>query len=214
MNLITAHDLTLTYQDAHTKIHAVDHVDLELPTTGLFGILGPSGSGKTSLLYLLSGIKKTTHGEIYYQSQLYPKNSHELNNLRRTKMGFVFQQHFLINYLNTLQNINVGATSQTDPGYLTTVIHRLGLTNLENRKPYQLSGGQRQRVAIARALINHPEIIFVDEPTASLDHVTGQKVMDYFYELRHELCVLVVTHDPTILHSADRIYEMCDGRLK
>ncbi len=130
MNLITTKNLTLTYQDAHTKIHAVDHVDIELPTTGLFGILGPSGSGKTSLLYLLSGIKKPTHGEIYYKDRLYPNNSQQLSNLRRTNMGFVFQQHFLINYLNTLQNINVGATDQTDPGDLTTIVHRLGLTNL------------------------------------------------------------------------------------
>lgn len=214
MHLISAKDLTLTYQDVHTKIHAVDNVEINLPTTGLFGILGPSGSGKTSLLYLLSGIKKPTHGNLLYKDQPYPKNPNELSRLRRQKMGFVFQQHFLINYLSTLQNISVGATPNTKPNDLSTVVNRLGLNKLENRKPYELSGGQRQRVAIARAIVNHPEIIFVDEPTASLDHTNGTKVMEYFYELSRELCIVVVTHDPSILSTANRIYEMSDGRLK
>ncbi|PIZ44465.1 ABC transporter ATP-binding protein [candidate division WWE3 bacterium CG_4_9_14_3_um_filter_41_6] len=213
--LIKTINLSLTYKDANSEVIAVDNVSLELPEKGFFGILGPSGSGKTSLLYLLSGIRQPSHGEIYFSEKVYPKSSEGRSLLRRLQMGFVFQQHFLINYLNVKQNIRIGASKEGKDADMRVqnIIQRLGLEGFELRKPYELSGGQRQRVAIGRALANEAKVIFVDEPTAALDHHTGRKVVDYLYELAKDTCVVTVTHDDSILNNADKIFTMWDGAL-
>lgn len=212
--LIRTENLSLVYKDANAEVKAVDNVTLELAETGFYGILGPSGSGKTSLLYLLAGIREPTCGQIFFDGKLYPKSSDGKSYLRRKEMGFVFQQHFLINYLNTLQNILVGANqSKNSVEKSQNVIKRLGLEGLEDRKPYELSGGQRQRIAIGRALANDAKVIFVDEPTASLDHHTGNKVVEYLYEFAASTCVVTVTHDDTILSNATKIFTMWDGAL-
>lgn len=213
--LIKTVHMSLTYRDAQTEVRAVDDVTLELPEKGFFGILGPSGSGKTSLLYLLSGIRQPSKGEIYFNEKLYPRSQEGRSLLRRQNMGFVFQQHFLINYLNVKQNIRIGASKEGKDADMRAqnIIQRLGLDGLENRKPYELSGGQRQRVAIGRALANDAKIIFVDEPTAALDHHTGRKVVDYLYEFATDTCVVTVTHDESILNNADKVFTMWDGTL-
>lgn len=213
--LVETTDLNLLYQDGKDRVYAAHDVSLRLPETGLHVILGPSGSGKSSLLYLLAGIKQPTGGTVSFAGRPLPKQAGELNRLRRREMGFVFQTHFLINYLTVLENVLVGSLRDDKAAVKKArkLLELLGLDGLEARKPYQLSGGQRQRVAIARAFINEPRVVFVDEPTASLDHVAGRKVIALLKEFSQHACIVVVTHDESILENTDSVHRMSDGRL-
>lgn len=213
--ILSTEDLTLAYQDGSDTIYAVHDVSVTIPKTGLHAILGPSGSGKTSLLYLLSGIKRPTAGKVFFNNQAFPEHPGTLTRLRRQEMGFVFQQHFLINYLTVLENILVGAEKK-DARALTharALLKDLSLEHLEKRKPYQLSGGQRQRVAIARAFMNKPRVVFVDEPTASLDKSHGEKVIQLLRDFARDAAIVIVTHDEDVLKHTDSAYRMRDGRL-
>jgi putative ABC transport system ATP-binding protein len=214
--MISAHNITLTYHSEGEDVTALTAVNLELPSTGLIGIIGPSGSGKTSLLYVLAGIRPPSSGEVHYNGTAFPKKSRALSELRRKNMGFVFQYHFLISYLTTLENVLVGA-SATDKA-ATQRAHQLlkevGLEGYEQRLPHELSGGQRQRVAIARALVNQPSILFVDEPTASLDKATAQYVIELLQEVSKQVCTVVVTHDPAVIKEARVVYQLHNGELQ
>lgn len=214
--VLRAEDLSLTYQDGQNTVYAVREVSLSILPREFLGILGPSGSGKTSLLYALSGIRRPTSGKVYLNGTDINAPGVAREALRRRSCGFVFQQYFLINYLNVLQNTLVGAArnGERSEERARELVERLGLTGLERRKPFQLSGGQRQRVAIARALMNDPHVLFVDEPTANLDHATGGLVMDLLIKARGQAALAVVSHDETVLKGADRLYRMWDGRLE
>lgn len=204
----------LSYRDGNNHIQALNDINLDLPDTGLVGIIGPSGSGKTSLLYILSSIKVPTSGDIYYKGLLMPRRTSHRNQLRRTEMGFVFQFHFLISYLNVVQNIMVGfEKNKIDLEYMNYLIEALQISHIKDKKPYQLSGGQRQRVAIARALANKPNVIFVDEPTSSLDHITGRKIVALLREAAKTALVVLVTHDYENVREADKIVKMWDGKI-
>jgi ABC-type lipoprotein export system ATPase subunit len=137
--------------------------------------------------------------------------------LRRQRYGFVFQQHFLINYLNALENVMVGAVRRNHEvvAYAQELLRRVGLGDKLRQRPYQLSIGERQRVAVARALVHRPAIVFADEPTASLDQATGREVINLLVDYRRRAggSVVVVTHDPAMLTGADRVLQMRDGRL-
>jgi putative ABC transport system ATP-binding protein len=214
--LLRTEHLYLAYDEGKSGFLAVKDVSISFKKSGFYGILGPSGSGKTSLLYLLSGIKSPTSGKIIYNEEEFPKSVSQRNQIRREDMGFVFQFHFLINYLNVRQNILIGA-KHIDYEVKTRVDELckiLGLEHLQKRYPFQLSGGQRQRVAIARAFANNPKVVFVDEPTASLDRENGEKVVALLRRFSRHACVIVVTHDETILNGADQIYHMWDGAVK
>lgn len=213
--LLRAEAVTLAYKDGTSLIHAVREVDLAIGGGEFVGIVGPSGSGKTSLLYVLSGIRPPTWGQVYLQGRALGAFGISREAIRRRHFGFVFQQYFLINYLTVSQNILLGAAQEdrATRERARELVARLGLVGLERRKPYELSGGERQRVAIARGLINEPLTLFADEPTANLDHTTGQTVMDLLREVRGRTALVVVSHDETILSGADSIYRMWDGRL-
>jgi len=214
--LLQVKSLTLNYQDGTKIISAVKDVSLSLPEYGYYGICGPSGSGKSSLLYLLSGIKTPTSGDIIFNNAPFPKDSNLRDPIRKKYMGFVFQFHFLINYLNVLENILIGAQkiNRETMHKAKDVIKRLDIDGLEKRRPYELSGGQRQRVAIARAIMNEPKILFVDEPTASLDHKSGKRVVELLKDISTDACVVAVTHDETILEDTNGVFRMWDGELK
>ncbi len=179
-------------------------------------MVGPSGSGKSSLLYLLSGLKHANEGDVTFEGNAYQHlNNDKLILLRRTRYGFIFQQHFLINYLSVFENVMVGALEQTPAARerARALIAELALEKQSNRLPWQLSIGQRQRVAIARALINEPAIVFADEPTASLDQTTGHQVVDLLAHYRGHGSIVFVTHDPEMLTQADRVIRMRDGEI-
>jgi len=167
---------------------------------------------------VLSGLKRPTRGTVAFNGQDYQQISTPgLMQLRRQRFGFVFQQHFLINYLTSLENVMVGAIKRNHEvvAYAQELLRRVGLGDKLRQRPYQLSIGERQRVAVARALVHRPAIVFADEPTASLDQATGREVIDLLVDYRRRAggSVVVVTHDPGMLTGADRVLQMRDGRL-
>ena len=203
--------------DTDEKLFALGGFDLDLPDTGLVGIIGPSGSGKSTLMYCLSTLKKPTEGIVEYNGKdITSISSSEQEKLRRKEFGFVFQKHYLVPYLSACENVMVAGTgSDDDVGKKTEkYLKDLGLKEREFRKkPAKLSGGQCQRVAIARAMINDPRVLFADEPTASLDHENAFNVMRILKEYSKERLVVVVTHDRSILGDVDMMVELWDGNL-
>jgi putative ABC transport system ATP-binding protein len=214
--MLQGEHLTLTFQDGEKTVDAVNDVSITVADQQFIGILGPSGSGKSSLLYLLSGLRRATQGEVYLDDCAYGEMSErERVALRRSGFGFVFQQHFLIDYLTVLENVMVAASVQ-DKAHAErakALLADLGLGDKLDRVPYELSGGERQRVAIARAMIHRPRIIFADEPTGLLDRHTGLQVMALLGGYRKQGCLIAVTHNPEILAEADLVITLRDGRI-
>jgi putative ABC transport system ATP-binding protein len=195
---------------------AVHDVSISVENHQFIGILGPSGSGKSSLLYLLSGLRQATQGEIYLDGRAYGKmSSRSRVALRRNEFGFVFQQHFLINYLTALENVMVAASVQNKAHaeQAKALLADLGMGDKLHRFPYELSGGERQRVAVARAMIHRPRFIFADEPTGLLDRRTGLQVMALLRSYRDQGSLIAVTHNPEILTEADLVITLRDGRV-
>jgi len=214
--MVQGENLTLTYQDGDKTIDAVHDVSISVEDHQFIGLLGPSGSGKSSLLYLLSGLRQATEGEIYFDGRAYSKMpDRERVALRRTEFGFVFQQHFLINYLTALENVMVAALVQDKPHaeQAKALLADLGMGDKLHRFPYELSGGERQRVAIARAMIHRPRVIFADEPTGLLDRRTGMQVMALLRGYRDQGSLIAVTHNPEILSEADLVITLRDGQV-
>jgi putative ABC transport system ATP-binding protein len=214
--MLQGENLTLTYQDGETTLDAVHDVSIAIEDHQFIGILGPSGSGKSSLLYLLSGLRQATQGETYLDGRAYGKmSSRERVALRRTEFGFVFQQHFLINYLTALENVMVSSLVQdkAHAAQARALLADLGMGDKLHRFPYELSGGERQRVAVARAMIHRPRVIFADEPTGLLDRRTGLQVMALLRGYRDQGSLIAVTHNPEILAEADLVITLRDGRL-
>ncbi|HZP84218.1 MAG TPA: ATP-binding cassette domain-containing protein [Chthonomonadaceae bacterium] len=215
MSLCTT-KVSLSYFDGDQTTYAVRDLSIELPERGFFGIMGPSGSGKSSLLYLLSGLKPPSSGDVYYAGRALNRMSEaERVRLRRERFGFVFQQPFLLNYLTARENVLVAAPKGEREARrrVETLLDELGILPLADRYPAHLSGGEKQRLVVARAMINQPAVIFADEPTAALDHANGRAVIELMRRYRERGTVLVVTHDPTMVEEADRIYHLRDGAL-
>ena len=214
--MLQGENLILTYQDGYTTVNAVDDVSVTIEDHQFMGIIGPSGSGKSSLLYLLSGLRQSTSGDVYLDDRAYSKMSEkDRTSLRRSEYGFVFQQHFLINYLTALENVMVSSPMQ-DKAHLAqakALLTDMGLGDKVHRFPYELSGGERQRVAVARAMIHRPRIIFADEPTGLLDRTTGLQVMALLRSFRTQGSLIAVTHNPEILAEADQVITIRDGRI-
>jgi len=214
--MLQGENLTLTYQDGEATIDAVQDVSITVEDHQFIGILGPSGSGKSSLLYLLSGLRRPTQGEVYLDDRGYGKMpERERVALRRTEFGFVFQQHFLINYLTALENVRVAAPVQDKPHAEQgkALLADLGMGDKLHRFPYELSGGERQRVAVARAMIHRPRVIFADEPTGLLDRRTGLQVMSLLRGYRDQGSLIAVTHNSEILAEADLVVTLRDGQI-
>lgn len=217
--MLQASGLTLTYTTGDTRTNALDHVDLNIEAGEFVGIVGPSGSGKSSLLYLLAGLRLPTGGQVHFQGQMISgMSANERAALRQRHFGFIFQQHFLIDYLSALENVLVALPhpSPDDRRRGVEILTTLGLADHLRKRPHQLSGGQRQRVAAARSIMHRPDVVFADEPTASLDHATAFELMRVIRELRatQHTALVVVTHDPSILTGADRVVQMWDGRIR
>ena len=212
--MISAREASLVYFDHGREVYACRHITLEVKPREFLGILGPSGSGKSSLLYLLSGLKTPTSGDIAFDGRgVGTLSDEERSRMRLNDFGFVFQQPFLLGYLTALENVtvaSVGKAAYEEAGHL---LDRLGLSEKSHRYPHELSGGERQRVCVARALLGNPKVIFADEPTASLDHSNGAQVVHLLNQHRGDGSLVMVTHDPSMLAEADRIVELNDGML-
>jgi putative ABC transport system ATP-binding protein len=213
--MIHGENLTLNYRDGGGVVEALRGISFRAADHQFIGILGPSGCGKSSLLYVLSGLRRPTGGEVYLDDRPYGRmTDDERTALRRSEFGFVFQQHFLI-HLTALENVIVSAPVQdkAHAAQARALLADLGLEDKLHRFPYELSGGERQRVAIARAMIHRPRIIFADEPTGLLDRCTGLQVMALLRSYREQGSLIAVTHNPEILAEADRILRLRDGRI-
>jgi putative ABC transport system ATP-binding protein len=194
--------------------YAFRDMDICLNPREFVGIMGLSGCGKSSLLYVLSGMRKPTSGAVYYNDvDIESYSFNEKAKIRKSKFGFIFQKHFLIEYLSVLENVMTGADRDSDKtkDKAMSLLESLKISDLSERQPGQLSCGQKQRVAIARALINDPEVIFADEPTASLDHNSAQEVIQVLEKLKNRSTIIIATHDQTILQNADRTIQLWDG---
>jgi putative ABC transport system ATP-binding protein len=207
--MLAARDVRLTYADAASEVRAVDGVSLEVKEGEFVGILGPSGSGKSSLLYLLAGLKRPTGGQVIFRDlDLAALQADEAASLRRSEFGFIFQNHFLINYLTGLENVRTGGTSDID-----RLLDDLNVGHCREKFPWQMSAGEKQRVAIARAVAHRPSVVFADEPTASLDRPNAEIVVDCLRRATKGGTLFVVTHDESILKGATRILRMKAGQL-
>ncbi|MBR5040054.1 MAG: ABC transporter ATP-binding protein [Clostridiales bacterium] len=211
-------DANMIYDmDKEEKVYAMRSMNITFPDKGLVGIIGPSGSGKSTLMYTMSTLKKLTSGDVLYNGKsLMSISDSEKQHLRRYEFGFVFQRHYLINYMTALDNATIASTIPVNEARekAEKLLLEIGLKKSELRhKPTKLSGGQRQRVAIARAMMNDPKVLFADEPTASLDHENAFLVMDRLKEYSKDRLVLVITHDTSIIQDADMIVKIWDGAI-
>lgn len=185
-------------------------------------IVGPSGCGKTTFLSVLCGTLEFDSGAVrLFGQDLRSMRDSEVTAFRGKNVGFIFQQFNLIPTWSAVENVSIplllrGEKRKEAEGEATRLLDAMGIGEKRNAYPTQLSGGQQQRVAIARALVHEPRLIICDEPTASLDAVTGHKVLELLKEVacRPNRCVIVVTHDSRIFSFADRIAEMEDGQVK
>ncbi len=210
--MVEAVDVSLIYHDHEREVFACRDINLEIGKGEFVGILGPSGSGKSSLLYLLSGLKNPTRGEIRINGvSMSSLNDTERANMRLQKFGFVFQQPYLLGYLTAFENILT--VNQNLQERAKSLLEDLGLSEKMNRYPHELSGGERQRVCVARALVNSPEVIFADEPTAALDHINGELVVDMLNRHRNDGSLVMVTHDPAMIKDSNRILVISDGTI-
>lgn len=214
-------DITLTYPDGDTRLTALDNVTLDVPKGTLAAVIGPSGSGKSSLLAVAATLITPDTGTVTIDGIVTTGMSRgELADLRRHKIGIVFQQPNLLPSLTAAEQLQVMAQLDgRSPAKARTraldLLDAVGLADLARRRPHQLSGGQRQRVNIARALMNDPTVLLVDEPTSALDHERGAAIIDLITRLTHQqaTATVLVTHDRTHLTAVDQITEVHDGRL-
>ena len=201
--------------DGESKV--IKGIDLSIDSGEFVVIMGPSGSGKTTLLYLLSGLEKKTKGELsLFGKEIESYNDHDLSNLRKTRIGFVFQFYNLIPNLTVYENVKLAARiakNQADP---MLYLEKVGLKEYKDYLPESLSGGMRQRVAIARALINNPDIIFADEPVGALDSKMGQEIMELFKKINIEdkKTIIMVTHLLDNVKYASRVIYIKDGVIE
>ncbi|MFQ3588419.1 MAG: ABC transporter ATP-binding protein [Fimbriimonadaceae bacterium] len=214
--MIRTEKATLRYADHGREVFAVDQADVEVRENEFVGILGPSGSGKSSLLYILSGLKLPTSGRVMYQdTDLSNLPDAERSRVRLREFGFVFQQPFLLGYLTAMENVMLSAPPEREDArnHADELLEALGVWRKRTWLPHEMSVGERQRVCVARALVGYPKVIFADEPTASLDHRTGEQVVQLLNEHRGRGSLVMVTHDPSMLAAADRVLHISYGRI-
>ncbi len=200
---------------------AVNHIDLTIKNGEFVAIMGPSGSGKSTLLNLLSGIDEATSGLVYFnQTAINRLKEKEKEELRQTKMGFIFQEYHVLNSLTARENIALPLTIQKINKNqilerVQMVANDLEIIPILDKYPYQLSGGERQRVAIARALITNPDILFADEPTGALDSKNAHRLLNSMVlqnQIR-QITTVMVTHDPFSASFASRVVFIKDGKI-
>jgi len=218
---IKAQGVNKWFGEGAARTNALSNVDVEAAFGEMMYIVGPSGSGKTTLLSVLSGILKPNSGSILVEGvDIWKLTGDQLADFRLHKIGFVFQDYHLFPRLTTAENVAIPLILERKEWNwaLTEAAKYLEIVGLKGRgqlPPVKLSGGEQQRVAIARAMISQPDILIMDEPTASLDGDTGQSLMKFVHEniLNSKRCIVVVTHDSRIFEFASRILKMEDGRL-
>jgi putative ABC transport system ATP-binding protein len=209
------------YRLGQTFFRALRGVDLAVKDGEFLAITGPSGSGKSTLLHLMGALHRPTEGQVLFEGMdLTSLSPDELARLRNTKIGFVFQQFYLLPRITAWENVALPlAYARVRPGErrerALAALARVGLLEFAQHRPNQLSGGQQQRVALARALVHNPKLLLADEPTGNLDTQAGREVLELFHSLHKEgRTVVIVTHEPEIASSAERIVVLRDGLIQ
>ncbi|MFF3340505.1 ABC transporter ATP-binding protein [Streptomyces flavidovirens] len=214
-----ATELSKVYGQGETQVVALDRVTVDFRQGEFTAIMGPSGSGKSTLMHCVAGLDSFSSGSVRIgETELSTLKDKQLTQLRRDKIGFIFQAFNLLPTLTAAENITLPmdiAGRKPDKEWLETVIGMVGLSDRLSHRPSQLSGGQQQRVAVARALASRPEIMFGDEPTGNLDSRSGAEVLGFLRNSVRELgqTVVMVTHDPSAASYADRVIFLADGRI-
>jgi len=219
--IIRCRDVEMTYRQGINLVRAVRGVDLDIESGDFATLSGPSGSGKTTLLSLIGGLDRPTAGEIQVDGEdITGLSADALADLRRSKIGFVFQTYSLAPVLSAEENVEftlrlLGRPRAERRERAREVLAEVGLAGLEDRRPGQLSGGQQQRVAVARALAPRPAIVLADEPTANLDSTNAEELIALMARLNQTsgATFLIATHDARVIAHARRRIEMTDGRI-
>ena len=215
MALLELKNVSMVYNG---KVRALDGINFSVEKGEWVAIMGPSGSGKTTLMNIIGCMDKATSGEVILDGiDLSDVDGQKLTEIRREKIGMVFQQFHLVPYLTAVENIMVAQYYHGLPDLndAMTELKRVGLEDRANHLPSQLSGGEQQRVCIARALINYPVLILADEPTGNLDEANQNLVMKIFHELHAEgHTIITVTHSPDVGREAQRCIVLEHGRIK
>jgi len=213
--------VTRNYQQGPHTVRALRGVDLDVQEGDFLALMGPSGSGKSTLLNLFGGLDLPSEGEVQIEgrdlSRLSPS---ELSNLRRDRMGFIFQAYNLIPVLSAYENAEFvlllqGRSAAERKRIVHETLGAVGLSGLEKRRPNELSGGQQQRVAVARAIAGKPALVLADEPTANLDSTTGHELIDLMRSLNRDngTTFVFATHDPKVMEAANRVVRLEDGQV-
>jgi putative ABC transport system ATP-binding protein len=218
MPLIKINGLTRNFTNGADCVTALRKVDLDVAEGSFLGVMGPSGSGKSTLLSVLGGLCQPTTGRVAIDDiDLYALSQERLADFRREFLGFIFQAHNLIPYLNALENVMLPLAVAKLPGSekqqrARAVLERVGLAHRMLHLPQQLSGGEQERVAIARALVNNPPLLLADEPTGSLDTTTSMQIMALLEGLHQDgQTIVMVTHNPDNIPWFNRTIALRDG---
>jgi len=211
-----------TYQQGEVAVHAVDHISLEIDTGDFCALCGPSGSGKTTVLNMIGGLDRPTSGQVLLEGHdMAALSRGEVANIRRDRIGFVFQAYNLIPVMTAYENAEFvlklqGVSEQECHARVMAILNEVGLQGLEHRRPNEMSGGQQQRVAIARAIVTRPAIVLADEPTANVDSVTADALLDLMQRLNRDdgITFLFSTHDQRVMDRARRLIRLRDGKLE
>ena len=211
--------LTKVYGEGETRVVALDDVSIDLAAGEFTAIMGPSGSGKSTLMHCAAALDSASSGQVFLgEVELSGLKDKALTQLRRDRIGFIFQSYNLVPTLTAQENILLPlaiAGRKPDQEWYDVVIDTVGLRDRLGHRPNELSGGQQQRVACARALVSRPQVIFADEPTGNLDSLSGQEVLKFLRRSVDEFgqTIVMVTHDPVAAGHTDRVVFLADGRI-
>jgi putative ABC transport system ATP-binding protein len=217
--VVAARDVTRTYGEGETAVHALCGVTLDVERGKLTAIMGPSGSGKSTLMHILAALDRPTSGTVVVAgTQLGQLSDTAVTRLRRQHIGFVFQFFNLLPMLTAEENIVLPlrlAGDKPDRGFFDDLLEKVGLSDRRRHRPAELSGGQQQRVAIARALVTRPTVVFADEPTGNLDSKTGGEILDLLRASVQDYgqTLVMVTHEARAASQADRVLFLADGEI-
>lgn len=221
MLIAETHGLTKVYRMGRTEVHALRGVDLKIERGEFVAIMGRSGSGKSTLMNMLGCLDTPTSGTVMIDGEdvgQIPKR--KLHIIRRSKLGFVFQQFNLLASLTAIENVMLPLRYASVPRgeqqkHARAALERVGLGDRLKHRPMELSGGEQQRVALARAIVNQPALVLADEPTGELDTHTASEIVALLREFNRDqgLTFLIVTHDPVVARATDRILRMEDGMI-
>lgn len=213
--MIKVKDIEKFYGYGENRFQVIKGISLEIQDGDFAVILGASGSGKSTLLNIMSGLEKPDSGSVLYDNtDIAALSDKALTDFRKEKIGFIFQQYYLLPNMTVEKNVKMGADLAGNKNY-KDIIEAVGLGDKLKKYPSELSGGEQQRVSVARALAKNPQVLFLDEPTGALDESTGRQLLDYICSLKKQygFTIVMVTHNLNVAEMANTVIKMNSGRI-